>query len=602
MSLKLNETVVEKSINKRIRIIIFFITLLFVFVFSRLWYLQILKGEKFNELSINNRIRITKIPDFRGRILSKDGEVLVKNIPSFDLSLIPQDTPDIKKVLKKVSELLDLDLKILLEKHAKKKNRPPFEPILLKEELAWNEMSLVLSKKTTLPGININVVPKRFYCVGNFAPHVFGFLGKANYKELEEYGSEKYLLGDMVGKYGLEKWGEKYLKGKPGGLQTEVDVFGNRKKILAEISPVNGKDIIISINPFLQKKAEDLLRDKVGSVVAMDPDSGEILVLASSPGFNPNLFARGIEQKKWGALTDNPFHPMMNRALQSQQPPGSVFKPITAIAALEEKTVDPHKTIFCSGSYTLGNRSFSCWKKNGHGWVDMKKAIVQSCDCYFYTLGLSVGIDKISKYAKMFGLGEKTGVVYDNEKSGLVPSSGWKIKKYGKPWQKGETLNTSIGQGFLLTTPIQIAAAYCGIANGKNIPVPRIVLEIKENGQNKIFKKETGHRLNLSAKNLSYIRDALVASVNEPEGTGGLARVEGVIVAGKTGTAQVVSKKGIVDENKIPYRLRDHAWFVAFAPVKNPEIVVCVLIENGGHGGSAAAPVAKEIISKYIKR
>ena len=602
MSPKLNETAVEKSINNRIKIIIFIITLFFVFIFSRLWYLQIIKGEQFNELSVNNRIRITKIPDSRGRILSKDGEILVKNIPSFDLSLIPQDTPDINKVLKNISELLNLDFKNLLSKYEKKKNRPPFEPILLKEELPWDEMSLVLSKKMDLPGININVVPKRFYCLGNFAPHVFGFLGKANYKELKKYGSKKYLLGDIVGKDGLEKWGEKYLKGKPGGLQTEVDAFGNRKKILTEISPVNGQDIIISINPVLQKKAEDLLKDKAGSVVAMKPDNGEIIVLANSPGFNPNLFARGINQKKWHSLTDNPFHPMLNRALQSQQPPGSVFKIITAIAALEEKAVDPHKKIFCSGSYKLGRRTFRCWKKNGHGWVDMKKAIVESCDCYFYNIGLSVGIDNISKYANMFGLGEKTGIDYENEKSGLVPSSSWKNKKYGKPWQKGETLNTSIGQGFLLTTPIQIAAAYCGIANGEYIPRPRIILEIKENGQEKVFKKEIKHKLNFSAKNLSYIRDALIASVNDPEGTGRKAIIENIIVAGKTGTAQVVSKKKNVDEKKIPYRLRDHAWFVAFAPAKNPKIVVCVLIEHGGHGGVVAAPIAKEIISKYLKK
>lgn len=602
MSPKLNETAVEKSINNRIRIIIFFITLFFVFVFSRLWYLQIIKGEQFNELSVNNRIRITKIPDSRGRILSRGGEVLVKNIPSFDLSLIPQDTPDINKVLKNVSELLALDFIKLLDKYEKKKNRPPFEPILLKEEIPWNEMSLVLSKKMDLPGININVVPKRFYCLGNFAPHVFGFLGKANYEELKKYGSEKYRPGDMVGKDGLEKWGERYLKGNPGGLQTEVDVFGNRKNILAEIPPVNGQDIIVSINPVLQKKAEDLLKDKAGSVVAMNPDSGEIIVLASSPGFNPNFFARGINQEEWLSLVNNPLHPMLNRALQSQQPPASVFKTITAIAALEQNAVDPHKTIFCSGAYTLGKRTFGCWKKNGHGWVDMKKAIVQSCDCYFYSLGLSVGIDNISKYAKMFGLGEKTGIDYENEKTGLVPSSSWKNKRYGKPWQKGETLNTSIGQGFLLATPIQIAAAYCGIANGKHIPRPRIVLEIKENGQKKVFKKEIRHNLNLSAKNLSYIRGALAAAVNDPEGTGKAAIIENVIVAGKTGTAQVVSKKMNVDEKKVPYKLRDHAWFVAFAPAKNPEIVVCVLIEHGGHGGVAAAPVAKEIISKYLKK
>ncbi len=603
MSLKLNVSAIEKSLVNRIRITAVLITLFLLFVFSRLWYLQIIKGDKYNELSINNRIRITRIPDSRGRILSKRNEVLVKNIPSFDLNLIPQDTPDIEKSIKDVAALLNLDQKKLWKKHEKRKNRPPFEPLTLKEELPWKEMSLVLSRKMDLPGITVAVVPKRFYCLGNFAPHVFGFLGKANNKELKKYSSKKYLASDLVGKHGLERWGEKYLKGKPGGLQTEVDVFGNRKKILAEIYPVNGQDIIVSIDPVLQKKAEDLLKDKVGSVVAMAPDNGEIIVLASSPGFSPNLFARGIRQKNWEKLINNPYKPLLNRALQSQQPPGSVFKTITAIACLEEKAVDPHKKIFCPGYYKIGNRTFRCWKREGHGWVDMKEAITQSCDCYFYDIGLAVGIDNISKYAKMFGLGEKTGIAYDDEKKGLVPSSAWKEKKYGTPWQKGETLNTSIGQGFLLTTPLQIAAAYCGVANGNFIPKPRIVLEIQQNSVKKVFKEEKKQLLRVSDKTLLYIKDALVATVNEPAGTGRRAKIKDVLVAGKTGTAQVVSIKSNVEEEKeIPFKLRDHAWFVAFAPAEKPEIVVCVLVEHGGHGGVAAAPIAKEIISKYLKK
>lgn len=601
MSLKLNESVLEKSLAKRIKITAALVTLILVFVFSRLWYLQIIKGPLYTELSIDNRIRITKIPDSRGRILSKKNEVLVKNIPSFDLTLIPQDTPDIKKILLKVSSLLDLDPKTLWARYEKKKNRPPFEPITLKEEMPWNEMSLVVSNKMDLPGITVNVVPKRFYCLGTFAPHVFGFLGKADSQDLKMYPSKKYRAGDLVGKRGLERWGEIYLKGKPGGLQTEVDAFGNRKKILAEIPPVNGSDIVISIDPVLQKKAEEELKDKVGAVIAMHPDSGEIIVLACSPGFNSNLFARGIEPKNWKALLKNPYHPLLNRALQSQQPPGSVFKTITAIAALEEKAVDPEKKFFCSGKYKLGKRTFRCWKKGGHGWVNMKEAITQSCDCYFYHVGLAVGIDTLAKYAKAFGLGRKTGIRYEDEKPGLVPDSKWKLEKYGIAWQKGETLNAAIGQGFLLATPLQVATAYCGIANGKYIPRPRVILEIQEESSKTIFKAEK-KPIHVSEETLSFIRSALVATVNEPEGTGRRARLNDIRVAGKTGTAQVVSQKAHTskDEKNIPFHLRDHAWFVAFAPAEKPAIVVCVLIEHGGHGGVVAAPIAKEIISKYI--
>ena len=601
MSFKLNEPNLEKSLVKRIKITAALTTLVLLFIFSRLWYLQIIKGAYYTELSIDNRIRITKIPDARGRILSKKNEVLVKNIPSFDLHLIPQDTPDIKSIVSRVAALLHLDPKVLWARYEKKKSRPPFEPIPLKKEMPWNEMSLVVSNKMDLPGITVNVVPKRFYCLGMFAPHVFGFLGKADSKDLRFFRSSKYRAGDLVGKYGLERWGEKYLKGKPGGLQTEVDAFGNRKKILAEIAPVNGNDIIISIDPVLQKKAEDLLKDKVGAVIAMHPENGEIMVLASSPGFNSNLFARGIEQKNWKTLLQNPFHPLLNRALQSQQPPGSVFKIITAIAALEENAVDPEQKIFCSGRYQLGKRTFRCWKKGGHGWVNMKEAITQSCDCYFYHVGLAVGMDTISKYAKMFGLGAKTGIRYEKEKPGLVPDTKWKQKKYGTPWQKGETLNAAIGQGFLLTTPLQMATVYCAVANGKYLPRPRVILEIDKQPAKILFQPEK-KPVPVSPKTLAFIRDALVAAVNEPNGTGRRAKLKDIQVAGKTGTAQVISKKTDTDEKEenIPFRLRDHAWFVAFAPAEQPGIVVCVLIEHGGHGGVVAAPIAKEIIAKYM--
>ncbi|MHA1575153.1 MAG: penicillin-binding protein 2 [Alphaproteobacteria bacterium] len=597
MSLAFNESIIEKQLNKKIRFSVFLIFFTFVFVLSRLWYLQIIKGHDYLEQSINNRIRITKIPAPRGNILTEKNVVLVKNVPSFDLSIIPQDVPDVNAVLQNLSELLETNDTIFKEKISKKRGRPPFEAIVLKKELSWNEMSLILSRKTDLPGINIAVIPKRFYCFDNLAPHVLGFLGEVNFSEINKYKKRAYLPGDVIGKYGIEKLCEQTLRGKMGGMQTEVDVFGNRKKTLAEISPVSGKNTKIFIVPKLQKIACAQFKEKNGAVVAIDPNNGKILVLASFPSFNSNLFARGIDIKEWRKLINNPFHPLLNKAIQSTFPPGSVFKVITAIAALEEKNFDPEKKFFCPGYFKLGNRKFNCWKKGGHGWMNMKEAIVCSCDCYFYNISLRIGINKISHYAGLFGLGEKTGIDLPGEKPGFVPTAEWKLKKYGSSWQKGETLNVSIGQGFLLTTPIQIAALFSGIATGGYIHKPTILIE---NGVTdafpSVFFKETG----VSKKTLLFLKNALSAVVNSPGGTGAGAKLKNVLVAGKTGTAQVVSNRVDDKDETVPWYIKDHAWFVAFAPVENPKIVVCVFVEHGGSGGRVAAPIAREIIKGFF--
>jgi penicillin-binding protein 2 len=600
MPLNFDENIIEKNLNKKIRFSVILIVLSFFFIFFRLWYLQILNGSTYTKLSINNRIRVTKIPAPRGIILSKNKDIFVKSTPSFDLNLIPQDTPDIQKVLNKVSDLLDIDIDNLKKTIKKKEGRPPFEPITLKKELSWNEMSLFLSRKMDFQGLTIDVVPKRLYCIESFASHVFGFLGMINSDELNKQGDIAYSSGDLIGKYGLEKWGEKYLRGKKGGLQSEVDVFGNRQKILAEIKPVPGNNIIISIEPNIQNTAEDLLKEKNGAIVAMDPQNGDIFALASSPGFDSNLFARGIEYDEWEKLINNSFHPLMNKAIQCQQPPGSVFKVITAVAALEEKAVDPNQKFFCPGYFKLGNRRFNCWKKGGHGWMNMKEAITESCDCYFYNISLRMGVDVIAKYAKMFMLGEKTGIELEGEKEGFIPTSKWKKKRFSVSWQKGETLNTAIGQGFLLTTPLQMAEFFSAIATGKTIPKPRIVLNIDGENIKKTFKQEILKRVNISKETISFIKDALVAVVNNKKGTGRGARLEGVLVAGKTGTAQVISKKVDIDDKDVPIEFKDHAWFVCFAPAEKPQIVVTVFIENGGSGGKVAAPIAKEIIKKFF--
>jgi penicillin-binding protein 2 len=321
--------------------------------------------------------------------------------------------------------------------------------------------------------------------------------------------------------------------------------------------------------------------------------------MASSPGFEPNLFSRGIDAATWQNLIKNPQHPLLNRAVQSQQPPGSVFKIIVAIAALEEGLVDPEKTIVCPGCYTFGTHTFHCWRKEGHGVVNLKRGIVESCDVYFYQLGNAIGIHNIAKYAKKLGLGEKTAIDIEDEKGGLIPTPEWKKKQFRDKWHGGETINTAIGQGYVLTTPIQIASAFCAIANGSFVPKPRVVLKINRGADTISFPVSTRTESVLSPHTVSIIKDALYGVVNDPRGTGSKAKIEGITVAGKTGTAQVVGRgeKAKLNESST---IEDHAWFVSFAPVEKPQIVVAVLIEHGGHGGSAAAPIAKEVMQAYL--
>jgi len=597
----ISDHVAEKFLNGRVRFAVILILVACAFIIARLYYLQVLKGSKYVELSTSNRIRVTTIAAPRGIIFSRHKDLLVTNNPSFDLNLIPQDTPDPNSVLQKIADLLNLPKKQLQKKVAAARGRPPFEPVTLKKELPWEEMSRVLTHKMDLPGITIEVIPKRQYYADNFAPHVFGFLGEIDRNEMEKYPRDSYRQGDLIGKFGLEKWGEQYLRGEKGGLQTEVDAFGNRQKILAEIEPSGGCNLVVTLDVGLQKVAEAQLVDKVGAVVAMEP-TGEVLALASSPGFDASLFSRGIDYAEWNKLTSNPLKPLMNRAIQTQQPPGSVFKIITAIAALEEHVIDPTEQIFCPGYYTMGNTTFRCWKKGGHGSVAMHDAIVRSCDTYFYTVGQRLGVDRIHKYATLFGLGDKTGIELDNEKSGLIPSEAWKKKKYGVAWQKGETCSIAIGQGYVQTTPLQIATFFCAVANGAFLPRPRLVEEIRCDADNSNTPRtsEKIRDLPVSPKTLAFIREALMGVVHDPTGTATKVKIEGITIGGKTGTAQVVSRRLASGGEDSPWKYRDHAWFVCMAPVEKPEIVVAVFLEHGGHGGSAAGPIAREIVAAHL--
>jgi penicillin-binding protein 2 len=435
--------------------------------------------------------------------------------------------------------------------------------------------------------------------------HVLGYMGEIGSKDLKELKTQGYTLGDEIGKIGLEQRWENFLRGHSGGQQVEVDALGRRTRVLHEVPDVPGYTVRLTLDRELQETAFAALQGKEGTVVALDVNSGAVLAMVSTPAFDPNVFARGVKAEEWRALIKDQLRPLNNRATQGQYPPGSTFKIIMTIAGLEEGVIQPEIPISDPGFYFFGNRQFRDWKKGGHGAVDLHRAIVESCDVYFYQLGPRIGIDKIAKWARALGLGERSGITLEGEMGGTIPDTAWKRKRFRQPWFPGETVSIAIGQGYLTVTPLQQAIMMATVANGGTVYRPWIVRSvesvtgavIRQYGPEKIrsieFKPDTLERL----------RTGLADVVKLPSGTGGAARSNMVAIAGKTGTAQVVEMKGgYIKSEQLAYFNRDHAWFVSYAPVENPQIAVAVLVEHGGHGGSAAAPMAKKVIEKFIEQ
>lgn len=601
----------EKNGQKEFKKSILFSTALVIVVFTiilfRLGYLQLIQGEKFKTLSENNRIRIRRVPDPRGIILDRKGSVLVYNYPSFDLSIISEDVPKLQEVIENLSQLLNIPIESIREKLDKSKGHPPFRPIKLKTDLNRTDIAIIETNRQDLPGITIEIEPKRFYLYDSLASHIIGYMGKISKSQLKREAYADYSILNTVGKHGIEYEFEKLLRGKDGGRRIEVDAAGREVRLLSEIKPVPGNNIFLSIDLEIQKIVEKLLTGRRGCAIVMDPNNGDILALASRPFFNPNLFSPGISTKEWEELINDPDRPMENKAIQGQYPPASVYKIITAIAALQERIITPETVLRCEGSYLFGKRNYRCWKRTGHGNVTLHKALVESCDIYFYQLGQKLGIDRLASYSKGFGLGEPTTVSLLNEKPGLVPTKQWKLRVLNSRWQKGETLSTSIGQGFLLVTPIQVINLISAIANGGILYRPQIVKRIEAQDGTIIreFSPEKLRTIPADGKVIKIITDALCAAVNEPNGTGRRAKITEISVAGKSGTAQVI---GLPQDNARSaahddtlFRLRDHAWFAAFAPSYRPRISVVVMIEHGGSGGSTAAPIAKGIIEESLK-
>ncbi len=584
---------------------IFILITVFSLLMARLFFLQVIEGQEFRRLSENNCIRLQHIDPFRGLIFDRNSDIMVDNRPSFDLGIILKDAHPLKNTIGKLIECTNMTQEEIEEKIAKNKSISPYKTIVLKQDIDRNLLAAIEVNKFDLPGIVIDVRIRRHYIRGKSAAHLIGYLGEISSRELESGLFPEYNSGELIGKFGVEKSYEKFLRGKRGGRQVEVNANGQIVRILNTVDAQPGYNTYLTIDRLLQEKAENLLGDSVGAVVAMDPNTGQILALANSPSFDPNEFVTGLSHQKWQEIISNPFRTMENKAIQAEYPPASTYKIVTAMAGLEEGVFDEKTSIFCPGFYRFGDRDFRCWKKGGHKTSNVFKAIAESCDVFFYQVGAKLGVDRIAWYAKACGLGRKSGIDLDHEAKGLIPTAAWKKERTGTSWHRGETLSVAIGQGYNLTTPLQMLVLISAVANGGIIHKPQILERVVTSNGDVVFvnEKQVAGKLPVSKKNLEIIRKGLWEVVNSNRGTAKIAKLKNEYMSGKTGTAQVVGRKKIENlrESEKTRQFRDHAWFVAYAPSENPKIAVAIIVEHGEHGSLTAAPIAQQLIETYLE-
>jgi penicillin-binding protein 2 len=602
----------DPILDERFTLLVAAMLVVFLIFGVRFFQLQILQGEELKGVAQGNAVRLVRLEAPRGDILDREGRVLATTRPAFGVEVMPSDLRRPEVTFAALGLLIDGDAEALRQRVGEPRGRLRFQPVRLAGDLSFDQLARVESHLYALPGVMTGVQPRRHYVAGDLAAHLLGTIGEIRKDQLTASDYADYRAGEVIGQSGVEALLEPQLRGKAGGRNVVVNVAGRVVDVLDEVPALSGGSVRLTLDIDLQQAAEEaFLPDvvgepgKLGAAVVLDARSGDVLALVSKPSFDPNSFSGGVDSATWRQLTGDEWRPLQNRAISGQYPPGSAYKPIVAAAILGEKVALPQERVFCPGSFTLGRRSYRCWKKEGHGSVDMRDALKKSCDVYFYTMGLRLGIDRIAKYAEAFGLGRRTGIPLAQEKPGLVPTSSWKLRRFGEKWMTGETVSASIGQGYNLATPLQLAVAFAALSNGGKVLTPRLILARSRDGQ--MIEEpaaEPAATVDLSAESLARIVDALAAVVEEPGGTGSRARVPGVRIGGKTGTAQVVRLDLTKDlkPHEIPIRYRDHAWFVSFAPVESPEIVVSVLQEHGGGGGSNAAPIAQKILARYFEK
>ena len=593
-------------INRRLFIITAAKILVFLGLSSRLYSLQVKDKNKYLTLSDKNRIREWKLPPVRGEFIDYFGNTIAGNNEVYQLHLVPEQVEDFRYTairLKTILKLSDREFQKILKK---KKEIKPWETIVVSDNLNWEQFSRINSYLYELAGVKSVLSISRIYPYKENFTHILGYVSQANEKDIYENEDikKKFVPGLRVGKTGLEKTFESELLGDNDIQRFEVNAFGKKVNQIEFQKGSKGKNINLTIDTEIQKFCGELLKDKAGSICVMDIYNGDVVAMQSSPSFDPNLFLFGINQDDWQLIRNNSMKPLVNKTISGKYSPGSTLKPIVALSALENKVINPNFTVKCEGKKEMYGQTYHCWKKKGHGFVNLRNAMKQSCDTYFYEIARRLGVDKLSETAKKFGLGEKVFQnLFDNEKKGLVPNTFWKKNALGSGWLLGETMITGIGQGYIQTTPIQLCLMTAQIANGGYKIYPRLTIDNKTNFPDKFTP------LFVDPKNIKIIQDAIYSSTNEVMGTSYSSRFNDLKYrfAGKTGTAQV---KRITEEEReldlktseIPYEQRDHALYVAYGPTKNPRYAVSIIIEHGGSGGSVAAPIAKKLFKLVIDR
>lgn len=572
-------------------------------VVVRLYYLQVYQADRYKTLADENRISTRLLVPPRGLIYDRNGVLIATNRQNFQALIVAEQTTNLQETLDAFKKIMPLsEAEEVRIKKDLKSNRS-FVPIKIKDNLSWEEVAKIQLNAPDLPGVIIDEGLSRYYPYGEKMAHVLGYVSSVSEKDVKDDPLLE-VPGFKIGKSGIEKLFEKELRGKGGNLKSEVNAYGRIMKEIEKKEGISGKRVDLTLDARLQEKAYDLFveNDQSGAAVLLDVHSGEILAFVSAPSFDPNVFAQGISSEQWNSLLKNEKKPLSNKAISGQYSPGSTFKIITALAALESGIIKPDTKFFCAAQMTLGSHAFHCWKRSGHGYLNAIEAIKHSCDIYFYETALRLGIEKLADMARRFGLGSKIDIGLDNEMPGLIPDKAWKLKRFGESWQQGESLISGIGQGYILTTPLQLATMIARVVNGG--------YEIKPT-----FSKLTDYdklhldKIKVSPANLDIVKEGMSEVVNVPGATAYGSRFDykGIKMGGKTGSTQVrrITMKErqtrILKQNELPWNLRDHALFVGYAPVDNPKYAIAVLVEHGGGGSSAAAPIASKILLEAVK-
>ncbi len=606
------------DIEHRFKYAIIAVVVLVLVVVGRLYYLQIIRGEFYHFFSTENSIKATKIPAPRGMIFDRRGQVLVDNRPSFNIVVIPQYVVDPERTLQSLAQLLRIPREELDSIWAEREKQPRYQPLVVRGDASYDDAALIRTTKNPwhdahdrfdLRGVEVIVQYRRSYPESNIATHVLGYVREVDaerLKRLQEEHPGRYRKGDMVGVRGLEERWDLLLRGQDGYEERVVNAVGREvdyEGIASELErhPAKpGASLVLTIDRDLQEVAREHFGERKGAAVAIDPRDGAILTMYSSPSYNLNRLAGPAGNAYWRQISGHPDRYLLNRAIQGGYPPGSTYKIVTALAGLSEEAITPEERITCRGAYVFGGRPYHCWRKSGHGPIALHRAIVQSCDVYFYLLGLRLGVDRLAKYAQLFGFGHRTGVPLDGERSGIIPTSAWKEERFGVPWQKGETLSIAVGQGYDVVTPIQNALLAAQVANGgKKLALHLVSRAFDRSGETVYEWEPPAHveTLPVDPEIMKRVKSAMAGVVDEPGGTAHRLSRYSVPMGGKTGTAQVIS----LDTACHGEECRDHAWFIGFAPVEEPTIAAAVVVEHGGFGAAAAAPIVGAIMQRSVE-